>query len=42
LENISVSEPYTPAVEPKGNRRKVRETLRNLKRSLRRYWKCWA
>jgi acetoin utilization protein AcuC len=42
LENIDVSEPYTPPFEPKGNSRKVRETLRSLKRSLRRYWKCWV
>jgi acetoin utilization protein AcuC len=42
LEKINVNDPSTPPVEPKGNRRKVRETLRNLKRSLRRYWKCWA
>ncbi len=42
LENINIKDPYTPLVEPKGNRRKVQKTLRNLKQSLRRYWKCWA
>ena len=42
LENINVNEPYPPPVEPKENRRKVKGTLRKLKRKLRRYWKCWA
>jgi len=42
LEKTNVNDPSTPPVEPEGNRRKVRETLRNLKRNLRHYWKCWT
>jgi len=41
LETISVTDPYTPPVEPKWNRRMVGETLTELKRLLRKHWKCF-
>lgn len=42
LEKIEVSDPYTPPVEPDNVRREVEDTLRNLKRLLRNYWKCFS
>jgi acetoin utilization protein AcuC len=42
LENISVSDPYTPPVEPNYVRPKVEDTLRNLERLLKKYWKCFG
>jgi len=41
LETISVSDPYSPPVEPSGNRRKVKGTLTKLKRLLRKNWRCF-
>jgi acetoin utilization deacetylase AcuC-like enzyme len=41
LENISVSDPYRPPVEPNYVRPKVEDTLRTLKRLLKKYWKCF-
>lgn len=41
LERIDVSDPYTPPVEPDYVRPKVEDTLSNLKRLLRKYWKCF-
>jgi len=42
LEDITVSDPYTPPVEPKQNRQIVEDTLTNLKRKLKKYWKCFS
>ena len=41
LESINVSDPCTPPVEPNYVRPKVEDTLRNLKRLLKKYWKCF-
>lgn len=41
LEAISVSDPHTPPVEPKGVRLTVENMLADLKRILRPYWKCF-
>jgi len=41
LETIDVSDPYTPPVEPHLVRPRVDETLRDLKRRLSKYWKCF-
>jgi len=41
LETISVTDPYSPPVEPEWNRRMVRDTLAGLKRLLRKHWKCF-
>lgn len=41
LETISVSDPYSPPVEPSGNRRKAKSTLTKLKRLLRKNWRCF-
>jgi len=42
LERIDVSDPSTPPVEPAYVRREVDDTLRNLKRLLRKYWECFS
>ncbi len=42
LEKIDVSDPYNPPVEPNSVRPKVEDTLRNLKRLLNKYWKCFT
>jgi len=42
LEKIDVKDPYTPPVEPDYVRREVGDTLRNLKRLLSKYWKCFS
>jgi len=42
LESIDVKDPYTPPVEPHYVRREVEDTLRNLKRLLSKYWKCFG
>jgi acetoin utilization protein AcuC len=42
LEKIDVSDPYNPPVEPNSVRPKVEDTLRNLKRLLNKYWKCFS
>jgi len=42
LEDITVSDPYAPPVEPKQNRQIVEDTLTNLKRKLKKYWKCFS
>lgn len=42
LEKIEVSDPYAPPVEPDYVRKEVEDTLRNLKRLLRKYWKCFS
>lgn len=41
LETIDVSDPYTPPVESDMARRTVKNTLANLKRILKKYWKCF-
>jgi len=41
FENIDVKDPYTPPVEPDFVRPKVEETIRELKRLLKKYWKCF-
>jgi len=41
LETISVSDPYTPPVEPRLVRQKVENVLIDLKRILKRYWRCF-
>jgi len=41
LEAMDVSEPYTPPVEPSSIRRRVEDVLTDLKRILRKYWKCF-
>lgn len=40
-ESINVSDPYTPPVEFDMVRRTVKNTLANLKRILKKYWKCF-
>jgi len=42
LEKIEVRDPCTPPVEPDFVRRKVDDTLRELKRLLKKYWKCFS
>jgi acetoin utilization protein AcuC len=41
LETIKVSDPYPPPAEPKEVRSIVENTLAELKRILRPYWKCF-
>lgn len=41
LEAINVSDPYTPPVESDMVRRTFKNTLANLKRILKEYWKCF-
>ncbi len=41
LETIDVGDPYTPPVESDLARRTVKNTLANLKRILKKYWKCF-
>ena len=41
LEKIGVGDPYAPPVEPEWCRRRVRETLTELKRTLKKYWHCF-
>jgi acetoin utilization protein AcuC len=41
LEKIDVRDPYTPPVEPDYVRPKVDGTLGELKRLLKKYWKCF-
>jgi acetoin utilization protein AcuC len=41
LEKIGVGDPYTPPVEPEWCRRRVRNTLTELKRILKKYWHCF-
>jgi len=41
LEAINVSDPYTPPAESNMARKTVKNTLANLKRILRKYWKCF-
>jgi len=42
LEKIDVRDPYTPPVEPEYVRRKVEDTVRELKRLLKNYWTCFG
>jgi acetoin utilization protein AcuC len=42
LEKVDITDPYTPPVEPKFIRLKVEDMLRDLKRILRKYWKCFS
>jgi len=41
LGTISVTDPYTPPVEPTWNRRRVEDTLAKLKRILSKHWGCF-
>jgi acetoin utilization protein AcuC len=41
LEKIGVTDPYDPPVEPSWCHKKVRETLSELKRLLREYWRSF-
>ncbi len=41
LEKIDLKDPYTPPVEPEFVRRKVEDTLRELKKILKEYWKSF-
>ena len=41
LEEINVKEPYTPPVEPAFCRKKVEETVAELKGLLKKKWKCF-
>jgi len=41
LESIGVGDPYAPPVEPEGCRRRVRETLTELKQILKKHWQCF-
>jgi acetoin utilization protein AcuC len=41
LESISVSEPYTPPVEPEYCHRMVTKTLTELKQILKKHWQCF-
>jgi len=42
LEKIDVKDPYTPPVEPDFVRRRVEDTVGQLKRILKKYWKCFS
>ena len=42
LEKIELKEPYTPPVEPDFVRRKVEDTIKELKTLLKDYWKCFS
>jgi acetoin utilization protein AcuC len=42
LEKPDVSDPYNSPVEPNSVRPKVEDTLRNLRRLLNKYWKCFS
>ncbi len=42
LEKVDVRDPYTPPVEPDYVRGKVGDTLRELKKLLKNYWKCFS
>lgn len=41
LEAVDLGEPYPPPMESPQCRRAVQKTLRNLKRVLSKYWKCF-
>ncbi len=41
LEKIGVGDPYAPPVEPEWCRRRLRKTLTELKRILKKYWNCF-
>jgi len=41
LESIEVTEPYPPPKESAWVKRKAEEALRNLKRTLGKYWRCF-
>jgi acetoin utilization protein AcuC len=41
LEKIGVGDPYAPPVEPEWCRRRVRKTLTELKRILKKHWRCF-
>jgi acetoin utilization protein AcuC len=41
LENIGVTDPYDPPVEPSWCRRKVKKTVSELKRLLKKHWQCF-
>jgi len=41
LEKINVKDEYTPPVEPEYVRRKLEDTLRELKKLLKDYWRCF-
>lgn len=42
IDEIDVKDPYTPPMEPKYVRPKVEDTLRELKKLLKKYWKCFS
>jgi len=42
LEKVDVEDPYTPPVEPAYVRGKVDDTLKELKKLLKNYWKCFS
>jgi len=42
LETIDATDPYKPPVEPSYVRPKAKETLANLKRILKKHWKCFS
>ncbi len=42
LETIDATDPYTPPVEPNFVRPKVEEVLTDLKKILKKYWKCFS
>ncbi len=42
LKTIDAADPYTPPVEPSFVRPKVKETLANLKRTLKNHWTCFS
>jgi len=41
LEEIRVKDPYSPPKEPPSCREKVEETIRELKRLIRKHWTCF-
>jgi acetoin utilization protein AcuC len=41
LEKIGVGDPYAPPVEPEWCRRRVRKTLTELMRILKKHWRCF-
>ena len=41
LEEIRVKDPYSPPKEPPSCREKVEETIRELKRLIRKHWACF-
>jgi acetoin utilization protein AcuC len=42
INEIDTKEPYTPPIEPEYVQPKVEDTLKELKKLLKKYWKCFS